>query len=257
MNMRIALAQVLPVWANPAENLVRVDRYAADAADAGAALVIFPEQVLFGWDPSSTAGAEDLAGNLVRALARCARDHRIGLVGSIRERVEGGTRNTVVAFDAMGRTVAVYAKRHLFSSALEDRVYLPGDTPAVFDCEGFLFGLAICYDLRFPGDFAGYRAMGADGVLVTAAWPEERLHHWSLFLRARALDNRLYVAGVSYARGRTPIGAYAGASGVADPDGEFCALAGTEEGLLLADLDRQRIESARQGPDPARWTPEG
>lgn len=251
MTVRVALAQVLPVWEDPEANLTLVGRYATRARDAGAALVAFPEQALLGWNPTSSKGAEDLDGDLVHSLMGCARDHRIGLVGSIRERVKGGTRNTAIAFDSGGRTVAAYAKRHLFTPGGEEQAYLPGDRPAVFECEGMRFGIAICYDLRFPEDFAGYRALRADAVLVLAAWPHERLRHWRLFLRARALDNRLYVAGVSYARGTTPFGTYSGGSAVADPDGEVCAAGGEEEGLIVVDLDPDRIAAARQGPDPA------
>lgn len=257
MSVRIALAQVLPKWEDTEANLARVDQCAESAAKLGASLVVFPEQVLCGWDPSSSAGAEDLDGDLVQALKRSACLNRIGLIGSIRERVKGGVRNTAIVIDASGRTSAVYAKRHLFTPGGEDRAYLQGDAPAVFEWGGLRFGLAICYDLRFPADFSAYRAMGAEAVLVLAAWPEERLRHWRLFLQARALDNRLYVAGVSYARGTTPVGAYAGGSAVSDPDGDFCAVAGEKAGLLVAELDPDRIAAARRGPDPARGPSEG
>ena len=252
MTIRIALAQILPVWGDAAANLAQIAHYAASAADAGAALVVFPEQVLFGWDPTSAAGAESVDGDHAGALKECARSNRIGLVGSIRERVKGGARNTAIAIDASGTTMATYAKRHLFTPGGEEGAYQPGDGPSVFECDGLRFGLAICYDLRFPGDFSDYRALGADVVLVVAAWPEERLRHWHLFLRARALDNRLYVAGVSYARGRTPVGAYSGGSAVANPEGEVCAAADEEEGLLVVEIDHDLITAARQGPNPAR-----
>ena len=249
--MRLALAQLLPAWDDPRQNLVAVDDRARRAAEAGAELALFPEQVLFGWDPASARGAEPVGGPLTQALRSVARRHGVGIIGSIRESGPRGTRNTALAIDAQGAIAAVYAKQHLFSPGGEDGCYAPGRGPAVFDCGGLRFGLAICYDLRFPEVFAAYRALGADGVLVPAAWPCSRLRHWRLFLRARALDSRIFTAGASYAEGATPVDAYCGGSLAADPEGEVLAEAGPGPELLIAHLDPARIAEARAGPDPA------
>lgn len=249
--MRVALAQLLPSWDDPGANLGAVDEAARQGAEAGAELVVFPEQVLFGWDPRSSRGAEPVGGPLTQGLRAVARRHAVGLVGSIREAVEEGVRNTAIAVDGDGAVVAVYAKQHLFTPGGEEGCYAPGTGPVVFDLGGLRIGLAICYDLRFPGVFAAYRALGADAVLVPAAWPCARLRHWRLFLRARALDNRLFVVGASYAGGATPVEAYCGGSLAADPEGEVLAETGAAPALLVADLDPDAIASARTGPDPA------
>jgi omega-amidase len=249
--VRLALAQLLPAWEDPGANLETVDASAERAAEAGADLVVFPEQPLFGWDPQSVAGAEPVGGSLTQALQAVARRHAVGLVGSIRESAGDGVRNTALAIDAGGAIVAVYAKQHLFAPGGEEGLYVPGPGPVLFACGGLSVGLAICYDLRFPAVFAGYRALGADAVLVPAAWPCARLRHWRLFLRARALDNRLYVAGASYAAGATPVEAYCGGSLAADPEGEVVVEAGEGPALLLAELEPGAIASARAGPDPA------
>ena len=249
--VRIALAQFLPAWDDPCANFGAIDDAAQQGADAGAELVLFPEQALFGWDPQSSRGAEPVGGPLTQGLRAVARRHAVGLIGSIREVVEEGVRNTAIAVDGDGAIVAIYAKQHLFTFGGEEGCYSPGPGPAVFDLGGLRFGLAICYDLRFPEVFASYRALGADVVLVPAAWPCARLRHWRLFLRARALDNRFYVAGASYAGGATPVEAYCGGSLAAGPEGDVLAEAGAEAGLLVVDLDPDAIASARAGPDPA------
>ncbi|MEN6341957.1 MAG: carbon-nitrogen hydrolase family protein [Methanospirillum sp.] len=250
-SVRIALAQLLPAWEDPGANLAAIDGAAERAADAGADLVVFPEQVLFGWDPKSVAGAEPVGGPLTQALRAVARRYAIGLVGSIRESSTDGVRNTAIAIDASGAIDAVYAKQHLFAFGGEEVRYVPGTGMAIFDCGGLRMGLAICYDLRFPAVFAAYRGLGADAVLVPAAWPCARLSHWRLFLCARALDNRIFVAGASYAVGATPIEAYCGGSLAADPEGEILVEAGAGPELLIAELDAGAIGAARAGPDPA------
>ena len=117
--MRIALAQLLPAWDDPAANLAAVDECAERAAESGVDLVVFPEQVLFGWDPQSSRGAEPVGGPLTQGLRAAARRHAIGLVGSIRESGQDGVRNTALAIDGGGAILAVYAKQHLFISGGE------------------------------------------------------------------------------------------------------------------------------------------
>ncbi|NLX49675.1 MAG: hypothetical protein GXY82_07400 [Methanospirillum sp.] len=249
--LRIALAQVLPVPEDPGANLAMVDRFARMASDQNASLVVYPEQVLLGWDPRSTRAAEPLGGPLTGALQGVARDRSIGLVGSIRETTAGGIRNTAVAIDRRGGIAAVYAKQHLFTPGGEESSFVAGPGPATFPCGDYRLGLAICYDLRFPGVFARYRALGADAVLVSAAWPCARIRHWRLFLRARALDNRLYLAGASYAAGTTPAGSYCGGSMGADPEGEVVVEAGSGPEVVVVEVDPGVIASARAGVDPA------
>lgn len=251
MTATIALAQLLPAWDEPEANLATIDDCARRAAAAGADLVVFPEQAVFGWDPRSAAGAEPVGGPMTGRLRETALRYKIGLVGSIREAGDGGIRNTALAIGDNGAELAAYGKRHLFAPGGEHETYAPGTVFSTFAWGGLCMGLAICYDLRFPGIFSAYRALGADAVLVPAAWPCSRLRHWRLFLRARALDNRLYVAGVSYASGATLIDRYCGGSLVADPEGEIAAEAGTDAELLLVTLDPSAIAEARASVDPA------
>jgi predicted amidohydrolase len=250
--LRLALAQLLPVWDDAAANLRAVEACASDAAGRGADLVCFPEQVLTGWDPRSVSGAEPVGGSLTQALRACAKREGIAIIGSIREERDGNVMNSAIAVDASGDVAAVYAKQRLFVPGGEDARYAAGGGPALFSCGGMTIGIAICYDLRFPDIFRRYRELGADAIVVPAAWPCGRLRHWRLFLRARALDNRIWTAGISYARGATPVESYCGGSMVADPDGEMTAEAGEERHLLLVDLDREVLVQARSVVDPCR-----
>ena len=237
----IALAQVAGGRGDPDA----AARMAEEAAAAGASLICFPEQFITGWSPEIPPGAgEPLDGPLTAAFSEIAKKNRIAVVGSIIEAGQGGRpRNTTVVLGPGGDILAAYAKIHLFSPGGEDRYYTAGDRIATFTVDGTTFGLAVCYDLRFPELFRIYALAGAECVLVPAAWPCCRVRHWETLLPARALENRYYVAGVNTAGG--PDGVYCGGSLAADPDGAVIARAGAGEEPLFVKLDPAAVHEAR------------
>lgn len=244
---KIALAQVMAGGrGGPAEMLNTAARLAEEAAAAGASLICFPEQFATGWSPKvSTESGELLGGPLTAAFGRMAQENGIAIVGSI---VEAGQwrrpKNTAVVLDTDGEILAVYAKIHLFSPDGEDRNYTAGDRIATFTVDGMTFGLAVCYDLRFPEVFRIYALAGAECVVVPAAWPCRRIRHWETLLPARALENRFYVAGVNTAGG--PGGVYCGGSLAADPDGEIIAKGGSGEEVIFVELDKAAVREAQK-----------
>jgi len=240
---KIALAQVAGGGGGV---LDAAGRMTEEAAAAGASLICFPEQFVTGWSPEISPGSgETLDGPLAAAFRRMAQESGIVVIGSIVEAGEGDRpKNTVVVLGAGGELLAAYAKVHLFSPGGEDRNYTPGDRIATFAVDGMTFGLAVCYDLRFPEIFRIYALAGAECVLLPAAWPCCRLRHWETLLPARALENQYYTAGVNTAGG--PGGIYCGGSLAADPDGEIIARGGSGEELLFIDLDPAVVHAARK-----------
>lgn len=243
--VRIALAQVAGGSLEPARMLGLAGTMAGEAAAAGALLICFPEQFVTGWSPKIPPGAgEPLDGPLAAAFSRIARENGIAVAGSLIEAREGELpRNTAVVFGADGALLAAYAKIHLFSPDGEDRYYTAGDRLATFTLGGVTFGLAVCYDLRFPELFRIYALAGVECMLVPAAWPCCRLRHWETLIPARALENRYYVAGINTAGG--PGGAYCGGSLAADPDGTLIARGGTGGEILVVDIDPVTVREAR------------
>ena len=249
--IRVACVQ-LSSGRDKAANLARAESLVARAASTGADVVVLPER----WNCIGTAddyraAAEPLdRGESVAAMARWARTLGVTLVGgSISERREGREKisNTSCVFDAEGSLTAVYRKIHLFDVEVGGRVYResdsdePGAEPVVADAEGWRVGLSVCYDLRFP---ELYRLLALDGAeLVTVPSNFTAFtgrDHWHVLLRARAIENQLYVAAAAQ------IGADAyGRSLVVDPWGTVLAQAADEETVIVAEIDRARLLDVR------------
>ena len=243
--MRCCSAQIAGIWEAPDQTLEKAEQVFCDAAKAGAALISFPEQFATGWDPASNKNIEDIGGITVTGLRKLAEEYSIAVIGSFRETLSPKPRNTTIAIGRDGRILAAYSKIHLFTPGHEDRAFTPGAGLATFTLKGVHFGLAICYDLRFPELFRLYRREGVHAVIVPAAWPESRLRHWELFIQSRAAENQMYVVGVN-TTGTNPIDRYAGASMTADPNGTIIARAGAEKELLYYEIDPLAVEQARR-----------
>jgi predicted amidohydrolase len=238
-------------------NLEAGARLVRDAAAAGAELVVLPEK----WnaigppDVLHAAGEPLDGGETVDAMSSWAREHGIVLVGgSITERREGREKlsNTSVVFDRDGSVVAVYRKIHLFDVDVGGHVYResdaeePGDEVVVGEAHGWKVGLTVCYDVRFPELYRILALEGAELVTVPANFTlYTGKDHWHLLLRARAVENQLYVAAAAQFGEPWPGKPSYGRSLIADPWGIVLAEAPDEETVIVADVDRTRLEEVR------------
>src|SRR5881409_4068991 len=240
-----------------AANLETAERLVARAAATGADLVALPEK----WNAIGTteqlhAAAEPLdGGESVEGMAGWARTHGITLVGgSITERREGREKlsNTSLVFDPEGELVATYRKIHLFDVEVGGVVYReseaeePGDEPVVADVEDWKIGLSICYDVRFPELYRILTLEGAQLVTVPAHFTTPTgKDHWHVLLRARAIENQLYVAAAAQIGETLPGKPAYGRSLIVDPWGTVLAQAPDEETVIVAELDRARLRDIR------------
>jgi omega-amidase len=244
MTLCICCAQMACIWGKPAETLELAAEAIETAAAQGASVIAFPEQFPIGWDPFARFRIEDLEGPTVTALRDLARRNAVAIVAGLRERHDPLPRNTSVAIGPQGDVLATYAKVHLFSPEREQEQFSAGEDLSLFSLDGMTFGIALCYDLRFPDLFSLYAAAGVECVIVPAAWPCRRVEHWELFIRARALENQYFVAGINTI-GTTPVDQYCGHSMVAGPQGEVLARAKDAQELIFADLSPASISEAR------------
>ncbi|MFJ3811248.1 nitrilase-related carbon-nitrogen hydrolase [Streptomyces sp. NPDC090073] len=220
-------------------------------AQRGADVVVLPELWATGYfafdDYASTA--EPLDGPLARALGKAAAGAGVHLhAGSIVERdADGRLFNTSLLFGPDGTLLHAYRKVHLFGHRSKESALLaPGDTVRALETGVGRVGLAACYDLRFPELFRVLADDGAALLLVAAAWPAERIDHWKLLVRARALENQAWVLACN-AAGRQGEVALGGTSLVVDPYGRTVAEAGTGDTVLTAPVDPDEAARARAG----------
>ncbi len=230
----------------------RVERVAGLVSrQRGVDLIVLPElwpAGAFAY-PAWEGSAEPVDGPLVRTMSEAARAAGTTVhMGSFIERGETGQLfNTSMVLDAHGQTLATYRKMHRFGfSDGEPRLLGAGTDTVVYDARAHgRWGLATCYDLRFPELFRALVDGGSDVFVVVAGWPQARIGHWSLLARARAVENQAFVLACNATgqQGRTTLG---GRSLVVDPWGEVVAEAGTEQQVLTVDVDLDLVRRTRE-----------
>lgn len=248
-SLNIALAQTT-VSPLPEENLQNVRKWAQNASEHGAELVVFPEMfmALPGDNISLAHISEPVDGPFVTALAECAQENNTAIICGIWETVDDDSQraaNVVVAIGADGTLLARYHKIHLFDALNireSDRMVRGEKQPPLFCINGLKLGLAICYDLRFPELFRNLATRGAEAVIVPSAWYAGPLKetHWLTLLRARAIENTMYVCGANLCG--PP---FAARSVIFDPFGATVAGSGESEALVSGRLDQKRIQEVR------------
>jgi deaminated glutathione amidase len=255
--IRIACVQMTS-RTDKAANLATAERLVAQAAAMGADVVVLPEK----WNGIGDAAyyhdtAEPLeGGESVTAMATWARTHGITLVGgSIVELREGRDKrsNTSLVFGTDGEIVATYRKIHLFDVEVGGVVYReseseePGGESVVADVEDWKLGLSVCYDVRFPELYRILALEGAQLVTVPAHFTTPTgKDHWHVLLRARAIENQLYVAAAAQIGETLPGKPAYGRSLIVDPWGLVLAQAPDTETFALAELDLGRQAEIRR-----------
>lgn len=250
MRFTVALAQC--AYPSDPDVLSQVDAWCEEASAQGADLVVFPED-LMSPRPLSPAElcqiAEPLDGAFARGVAACADRHGVWVAFTLYERNDEGGQpyNTAVLVDDAGTIVASYRKTHLYDAhgvhesertGRGEELFVPVDTPFG------KMGLAICYDLRFPEVARAAALAGADILLLPAAWHDgpEKAAHWETLLRARAIENELFVLAAGRAGER-----YVGRSMVVDPLGRVRAQAPSkDETLVICSVDTAEVAKARE-----------
>jgi predicted amidohydrolase len=257
---RAPLAAVVQLrsTADRARNRDEAVSWVRAAALGGARLVALPEMWPFiGPDPEKVEGAETIDGETVSAMRGLARELGIVLVGgSFAERaeLEGHVHNTAFVAGPDGALLAVYRKVHLFDVDIpggaqfrESATVAPGDRLVVVDTAFGRLGLAVCYDLRFPPLWDSLRAAGAEMVAIPSAFTAHTgKDHWEVLLRARAIEQQMYVLAPDQAGWHDARRQSHGHSMIVDPWGLVVARASEGPGFALAPIELSRVATVRQ-----------
>ncbi len=244
--MRVASIQLKVIEESKERTLERASRVIRQCR--GANLILLPELWNIGFMSFDRyrEEAEAQVGptlTLLRALARELSCHLF--TGSFVEKRGDRFYNSSFLLNPKGETLGTYQKIHLFTYQSEEaEILTPGASVTTIPTEFGNFGLATCYDLRFPELFRKMIHQEAEFFLIASAWPFSRLEHWLLLNRTRALENLSYLISsncVGINRGTR----FAGHSLVVDPMGEVVARSGDGECIVWGEVDQEVVLRAR------------
>jgi predicted amidohydrolase len=255
--MKAAVVQ-LNSGADVDANIAAADLHVRAAATDGARLIVLPEKwSVLGGSADLRAGAQTLEGSAVSWAREIARELKLELVaGSIAEHVEGHRKlsNTCVHIGPDGEPRAVYRKLHMFDVEVAGREYRESDTDEPGDeivlsetADAVKLGLSICYDVRFPEVHRLLTLGGASVIALPAAFtlPTTR-EHWESLVRARAIENQVFVVAANQVGSHPGNHRSGGNSMIVDPWGVVLARVEDTVGYAVAELDFRRQADIRQ-----------
>lgn len=230
--MRLALYQCPSPAGDVGAGLAVIDTALAQAAGAGADMLVMPELFLPGYN-ASMARPPDWEETMARLRATVAR-HGLGLTIGLPEWDGETCYNAAFAFDGAGVELARYRKVQLYG-ARERALFSPGDGYCLFRFRGHVFGLLICYDVEFPEHTRALARAGAEAVLVPTANMQPFVNVNLALLPARAMESGLTIVYANYCGSEGDL-VYVGRSCMSAPDGPPLACMGEQTGLLVADM---------------------
>jgi predicted amidohydrolase len=243
--MLIALASLNQVWENKSANLQSCSELFRKAKSHEAKLIVFPEMTLTGFSTNIGVIAEEVKDSpTIESFRRLAREHEMGVMfGIVFKENERATNNAVLLGEG-GKLIGKYQKIHPFSFSGEDRYFNEGKEILSVNFGPFNIGMTVCYDLRFPEI---YSALGtkSDIIVNIANWPEKRIEHWFTLLRARAIENQVFIVGVNRIGSDPNSHNYVKSSVVVNPNGEVLKPIHTEEELDIYEVDKCTISNIR------------
>lgn len=238
-------------------NIQRAVSMIREASDHGARMVVLPEMFNCPYENDKFVEyAEDRrSSKTLKAISMAAEENAVHVVaGSIPEKDAGNIYNSSFIFDDNGKLLDVHRKIHLFDVDVADGIEFkesdtitPGDKITVIDTPLIKFGVAICFDLRFPELFRLMATEGAKLVVVPGAFNMTTgPAHWETTLKTRAIDNQIYMAAVSPARNTELSYVAYGHSMLVDPWGNVVETAKQDETIIYATVDDDLVNKIRE-----------
>lgn len=240
--LNIALVQTELLWEEKFNNLAHFDNLIRTIENAD--IIVLPEMFTTGFSMQTDKLFERMDGTTVNWLKTKAREKNCAVCGSIIIREEDKTYNRFIWADENG-TVFTYDKRHLFRMANENDHFTAGDNKTIIEYKGWKIQPLICYDLRFPV-WSRNKNKAYDLLLYVANWPEARRNPWITLLKARAIENLCYVAGVNRIGIDGRCINHSGDSMIIDFKGDVIKNLEYEEVILQAEIDKEELNAFRE-----------
>ena len=239
--MKISLVQTSLIWEDHKANRVNFEKLIA-TIKGSTDLIILPEMFATGFTMNPAPVAETMDGETISWMKRTAAEKDCAITGSLVIKEDGNYYNRLLFITPDG-AVQYYNKRHLFSLAGEDKAYTKGVEKLIVDFRGWKISLQVCYDLRFP--VFARNIEGYDLLVYVANWPSPRLLAWDTLLRARAIENMCYVAGVNRIGQDRNGHSYPGHSQVLDGLGTRLLETSADEGVFTVEIDKESLYDMR------------
>jgi len=248
--MKIAAAQISCVPGEIGANLHKIREFTSRAKKVGAELIVFPEMSDTGYSmPVIRKAATDWNRGAVPRLEEIAREFSIAIICGVSERESDRIYNSQVFFDPAGNMIAKYRKTHLVTASQVDErsVFTPGDSFVSCQVGSYVFGLTICYDLRFPEICRKLAVEQHVNVFVnSSAWPIVRVEHLRILSLTRAIENQSYLI-LANRTGVDDDGTLCGTSVIIDPYGVILAAASVDrEEIIYGEISEDIIDSVRK-----------
>ncbi|MFC1479404.1 carbon-nitrogen hydrolase family protein [Planctomycetota bacterium] len=237
-------------------NLEICEKLIEEAVSQGTDLITLPET--FHWigpEHEKPLHSTPVPGPVSEFLSSFASKHQVYIHGgSILEQTEDKCANTTLFFAPDGTIQASYRKIHLFDAEIngtryfESEVVLPGTEPVTVTLENLTYGFSICYDLRFPELYRKLSQKKADIIFSPAAFtvPTGKAH-WETLIRARAIENQVFMAAAAQAGTDSTGKSYYGHSMLVDPWGTvLIQMDGHTEGCATMEIDPEQIKEVRR-----------
>lgn len=241
----------LPATGDKNKNLKTMEEYVSRAKKEGANVVCLPEMWNCPYQNSYfTKFAEEDFGESYKKMSQVAKENDVYLIGgSIPIKFGDKIYNRSYVFDKSGNEIYRYSKINLFDieDYKESDTISAGKSLGVFETEYGIFGLAICFDLRFPELFQSFRDFGAEVIFVPSTFMKKTgERHFHLLNQARAIDTQCYIVSPAIARDHElSKNAYAHSLCVA-PGGEIEVDLGEEKNLAIVKLENEKIKRERE-----------
>ncbi|MEA3415930.1 MAG: carbon-nitrogen family hydrolase [Thermodesulfobacteriota bacterium] len=210
-----------------------------------AKIALLPEMWSCGFDNKNLGKHAEKTDNIIDELTMIASRYNMIIAGSLPESSGNDIFNTMYLIDGDRGVINTYRKIHLFSHTQEDKYFCAGNRAVVCDTSAGPVGLMLCYDLRFPELCRTLTLSGALLILTSAQWPLERIMHWDILLRARAIENQIFMVAANRLGMENSI-EYGGRSLLVSPFGEILARAEDRECVISSEIDLVQLSEFRR-----------